>query len=346
MAAGEVQTASESEDLKKIFNPDGKKEKRYAFGFKTQVYWGNVIGIFIWHLLSFYYFITFPYLQHKGLVIWAFVLAELNLLSITAGVHRLWCHRAYKAKAPLRLLLAVLYYSTGENRIIQWVREHRCHHKYADTDGDPHNSQRGFFFSHFGWQMMRKHDAVINGGNTIDLSDVEADPIASFFDKRYVFFKTLFCFFLPVFVPVYFFDQDLKAAIITQWLMRYPYVVNMMFSVNSFAHTYGYRSYDKTIRPAENGIISLLMVGEGWHNYHHAFPWDYKASELGWALFNRTTFWINFFAKIGWAYDLREATPDHLKRIIERKGDGTHPIHGIAKKDDEIEVTQMPYAYE
>jgi len=40
-------------------------------------------------------------------------------------------------------------------------------------------------------------------------------------------------------------------------------------------------------------------VGEGWHNYHHVFPWDYKAAELGNYSVNLTTGFIDLFAKIG-----------------------------------------------
>ena len=48
-----------------------------------------------------------------------------------------------------------------QNSICQWVRYHRVHHKYAETDADPHNSNRGFFFAHIGWVMMKCHPEVI-----------------------------------------------------------------------------------------------------------------------------------------------------------------------------------------
>jgi len=60
------------------------------------------------------------------------------------------------------------------------VRDHRVHHRYTDTDADPHNSNRGFFFSHVGWLLMKKHPEVIRRGRRIDMSDVLADPIVTF----------------------------------------------------------------------------------------------------------------------------------------------------------------------
>jgi len=64
-----------------------------------------------------------------------------------------------------------------QNHIYEWVRDHRAHHKFTDTDADPHNSQRGFFFCHIGWLMVRKHPDVKIKGKSIDMSDIEKDPI-------------------------------------------------------------------------------------------------------------------------------------------------------------------------
>lgn len=69
-------------------------------------------------------------------------------------------------------------------------------------------------------------------------------------------------------------------------------------------------------------------MGEGWHNYHHSFPWDYKTAELGRYSVNLTTFYIDLFSKIGWAYDLKTPSTSLIKRVIEKRGDGSHQIWG------------------
>lgn len=102
---------------------------------------------------------------------------------ITGGAHRLWAHKSYKAKLPLRIILMVLQTLAFQNSIYEWVRDHRVHHKYTDTNADPHNSKRGFFFSHMGWLLCRKHSDVKNKGATIDMSDLEADPVVMFQDR-------------------------------------------------------------------------------------------------------------------------------------------------------------------
>lgn len=60
---------------------------------------------------------------------------------------------------------------------------YRVHHKFTETDADPHNARRGFFFSHIGWLMVRKHKDVFEKGASVDMSDLEKDPIVMFQKK-------------------------------------------------------------------------------------------------------------------------------------------------------------------
>lgn len=106
-------------------------------------------------------------------------------LGVTAGSHRLWAHRCYKAKWQLRLLLMLFQTMAFQNHIYEWVRDHRVHHKYTDTNADPHNSKRGFFFSHAGWLLVKKHEDVKEKGKTVIMKDMENDSIIMF-QKKYV----------------------------------------------------------------------------------------------------------------------------------------------------------------
>ncbi|XP_034944280.1 stearoyl-CoA desaturase 5-like isoform X2 [Chelonus insularis] len=251
-----------------------------------------------------------------------FFMTYVNILGVTAGIHRFWSHRTYKATLPVRILLALFFYSAGQMKIRQWSRQHRIHHKYADTDGDPHNARRGFFFSHIGWLVLEEKPEVDECRQKISVDDVLADPVVQFFDNNYAIMQTLCIAVIPSFIPWYFFNQDLKWSIISQVFIRYPLAIHITASVNSFAHMFGYRTYDKHILPTENFLIALATIGEGWHNYHHAFPWDYRASEFSNFFFNPTTSFLNLLAKLGLIYDLKYASKDHIEKVIDRKGDG------------------------
>lgn len=78
------------------------------------------------------------------------------------------------------------------------------------------------------------------------------------------------------------------------------------------------------MNPAENLMVAIGALGEGWHNYHHVFPWDYKTAELGTYGTNWTTLFIDTMAKIGWAYDLKTVSPKVVMQRANRTGDGSY----------------------
>lgn len=80
--------------------------------------------------------------------------------------------------------MSSLLFLSIQDDIYKWSRDHRVHHKYSETSADPHNAMRGFFFSHMGWLMVRKHPDVIEKGKKLDLSDLKADGIVMF-QRRY-----------------------------------------------------------------------------------------------------------------------------------------------------------------
>lgn len=81
----------------------------------------------------------------------------------------------------------------------------------------------------------------------------------------------------------------------------------------------------RSIKPSENVFVAWGALGEGWHNYHHVFPWDYKTSELSDYVGNVTTAFIDFMAKIGLAYDLKTVSTETIMKRSKRTGDGSHP---------------------
>ncbi|XP_063925279.1 acyl-CoA Delta-9 desaturase-like [Zophobas morio] len=284
--------------------------------YKLKIVWPNVLVLFLYHyfaILGIYYIFS---LQIKlGTVLFMFLLGRVAGLGITMGAHRLWCHKAYKAKLPLRIILCFLQTVTFQNCIYEWCRDHRVHHKFTDTDADPHNINRGFFFSHMGWLMVRKHPDVTKLGKTVNMSDLEADPVVRFQKKFYVVLAPVFSFVVPTMVPWYFWNEDLYVSFCTAAMFRYVVSLHFTWLVNSAAHIWGTKPYNRSIKATENKVVSSLTWGEGWHNYHHVFPWDYKAAELGTGD-NFSATCIEMMAKIGWAYDLRTASP---KMIQERR---------------------------
>jgi stearoyl-CoA desaturase (delta-9 desaturase) len=133
-------------------------------------------------------------------------------------------------------------------------------------------------------------------------------------------------------MPVYSWNESWTNSLFVATLFRYVFILNVTWLVNSAAHMFGNKPYDKFITPVENMTVAVLTYGEGWHNYHHTFPWDYKAAELKYFI-NPTTAFIDFFAKIGWATELKTLSNDIVKSRAMRTGDGSHPIWGWGDTD-------------
>jgi len=130
----------------------------------------------------------------------------------------------------------------------------------------------------------------------------------------------LFCFVLPTTVPHLMWGESLWTAYFTAAMFRYAFLLNVTWTVNSLAHMFGSKPYDRAIGPTQSLTAILFTAGEGWHNFHHSFPSDYRASEYPWRL-NHTTMFIDLFSMIGWAYDRNHSSPDAIVKKRQRCGD-------------------------
>lgn len=282
-----------------------------------EIVWKNIFKFIVLHGLALVSLTLLPSLCWQSWT-WLLVTYLISGLGITAGAHRLWSHKTFKAKFPLRVFLVVANSMAGENSIFIWSRDHRTHHKFSETDADPHNAKRGFFFSHIGWLCVRKHPKVISAGKTINMTDLASDSLIMFQHKHYMLCFLSSAFILPTLIPALAWGESLVTAYFIA-VLRYVSVLHFTWLVNSAAHMYGMKPYDKTIGPVENMGVSVVALGEGFHNYHHTFPYDYSTSEWGFNL-NFTTAFIDFMEMIGQAYDLRKVSQKTLEARILRTG--------------------------
>ncbi|KAG7168555.1 stearoyl-CoA desaturase 5-like [Homarus americanus] len=299
----------------------------------SKVVWRNAILFALLHMYSVYGLYLAIFAVKWKTIGFSVLLYFMAALGITMGAHRLWSHRSYKATLPLRVILAAFQTLSFQNDIFEWARDHRVHHKYSETDADPHNARRGFFFSHMGWLMYRKHPKVIEKGRNLDLSDLKEDAIVMWQRKHYVPVVLLTCFVMPTFLPWFFWEENAVNALMVAGFLRYTTVLHVTWLVNSLAHWVGNKPFDKSIYPSQNPVVAYLALGEGWHNYHHVFPWDYRTAELGGLVdYNITSLVIGFCSKIGLAYDLKTVTPEMIEKRANRTGDGSYVENAMKTK--------------
>ena len=247
--------------------------------------------------------------KYSPILYFDYTILHFSGFGITVGVHRLWSHRSYEAHWILRTVLMLCNSIANQGSIFHWARDHRVHHKFSETKADPHDATRGFFYAHVGWLIVKKDPAVVEAGRHMDFSDLLADPLVYWQKKLDPWFTLYMSFVWPAQVAAHFWGEDFWNAFFVAGALRYTVVLHFTWCVNSAAHLFGDHPYDVLSYPAENPFVSWCAVGEGWHNWHHKYPFDYAASEFGVSSqFNPSKLFIDCMAKIGLVWGRKRGT--------------------------------------
>ena len=236
-------------------------------------------------------------------------------MSITAGYHRLWSHRAYEAHWLVRLPLMLFGAMSLQNSTLIWASLHRVHHKNVDhVDLDPYSIRRGFWFAHMGWMLRDYPSAELDLSNVRDL---EKDPLLAFQHKHYLGLALFMNIGMPLLVGAAF--GDAWGFLLLGGLLRIVLNHHFTFFINSAAHWWGRRPYTLENSARDNDLISLVTFGEGYHNYHHLFQWDYR-NGIRWWQFDPTKWLIYGCSTLGLAWNLKRV-PEFLvqRAMLERQ---------------------------
>ena len=78
---------------------------------------------------------------------------------------------------------------------------------------------------------------------------------------------------------------------------------------------------NRNLQPAENFIINWISLGEGHHNYHHTFPFDYGDSEFSWwERYSPATLFIDVCVLLRLASKPKKPSKALIRKIVEAKG--------------------------
>ncbi|KAF8154570.1 delta 9-fatty acid desaturase protein [Crassisporium funariophilum] len=222
-----------------------------------------------------------------------------SMLGITAGYHRLWSHRSYNASIPLQLFLLFGGTSAVQGSCYWWARAHRSHHRHTDTDLDPYNTNRGLLWTHIGWMVFKSE---LRSGPS-DVSDLRKDPLLQWQHRNHLKLLIFFGCVLPTIIPGIFFD-DWLGGLCFSGALRLTIAHHSTFCINSIAHWLGSAPYDDAKSPRDHLLSAILTMGEGYHNFHHQFPMDYRNAFL-WYQYDPTKWFIALCGKLGLATHLR-----------------------------------------
>ncbi|MCB1672343.1 MAG: fatty acid desaturase [Gammaproteobacteria bacterium] len=228
--------------------------------------------------------------------------------SITAGYHRLWSHKAYRAHPLLRFVFALGGACALQNDVLTWASDHRRHHLHVDdNERDPYSAGRGFWFSHIGW-ILRRYESGLTDLNNV--KDLQKDPILRWQRKHYLILVLIMNISVPVLIG--WLHGDIVASLLLTGLLRLVLSQHVTYLINSLAHMWGRQPYNTTNSARDNGILALVTYGEGYHNYHHAFQWDYR-NGIRWWHWDPTKWLIRGLSFIGLTHDLRRCNPARIE---------------------------------
>ena len=254
---------------------------------------------------------------HPRDVILAVVLYAVTGHGVTVGFHRMFTHRSFTPKRPLKIALAIAGSMAVEGSIVSWVSNHRRHHMFSDRDGDPHSPHRygsgvaaqlrGFAHAHVGW-LFRGDD-----------SPPERFAPDLLRDRDVVFLSRLFPIFALVSLTIPFLAGwgmsgtvvGGLTALLWAGLVRMAVLHHVTWSVNSVCHMFGRRPFSANDRSANFAPLAVLSMGESWHNFHHAFPASARHG-AGPGQLDSSAALIRLFERLGWASKVRWPNPQRL----------------------------------
>jgi stearoyl-CoA desaturase (delta-9 desaturase) len=262
-------------------------------------------------------------------------------MSITAGYHRLWAHKAYEANPIVRFVLAVGGAMALQNSILHWCSDHRVHHRFVDQNGkDPYSAKRGFFFSHIGW-MLRDYQYQ-RYSDYANCKDLQKDAIVMWQHKYYLPIVLASNFGITAFLG--WLNGDIIGMLLLAGVFRLVAVHHVTFFINSLAHIWGKQPYTDKNSAKDNGIIAFFTFGEGYHNFHHIFEYDYR-NGIKWWQFDPTKWLISALSFVGMTKNLRRCPEERIEKarmtmIMQRTQQRIYTMQGA---DELLHKIQREY---
>ena len=293
-------------------NPE---EKRLAVHKKNErkIQWWSVTIIAGIHLAALAAFNP-NFFSTSGLILAIILYFVAGMLGVTLCFHRLLTHRSFQTFKWMEYFLTFCGVLALQSGPMQWVAQHRIHHKEADDEPDPHSPLVTFLWAHMGWLFMTVPGCHAYEEYSRFAKDLDRDPVQRFFDRYFFLLWVVFA------VAVYA-AGEIYGGLGVSWLVWGIFVRQVLlwhatWFVNSATHLWGYRNYQTDEESTNNWWVALISFGEGWHNNHHA---DQRSAAHGqrWFEIDITYYLVCLMGMLGLAWSINEPN----KRIIAKRID-------------------------
>ena len=249
---------------------------------------------------------TILYAVNSGVTWWEPVLCLTLLgtigLAIGSGYHRYFAHRTYECHPAVEAILLFFGAMALQNSALRWSRDHRDHHRFVDTDRDPYNIKRGALWAHILWIFYKEPP----DSRFTNVPDLLQNPRVMWQHRWYGLLGVGVGLGVPTLVGALF-GRPL-AGLLWGGFLRIVLVHHTTFLVNSIAHLYGSRPYSTEYSARDNWLLAFFTHGEGYHNFHHRFPSDFR-NGVRWYQWDPNKWTIQGLRLCGLARNLRVTPP-------------------------------------
>ncbi|MEA5514102.1 acyl-CoA desaturase [Nodularia sp. UHCC 0506] len=261
---------------------------------KLQINWVNTLFFLALHIGALFAFLPSNFSWNAvGVALLLYWIT--GGLGITLGFHRLVTHRSFQTPKWLEYFLVFCGTLACQGGPIEWIGTHRIHHLHSDTDPDPHDSNKGFWWSHIGWLIYHSPSHADVPRFTKDIAE---DSVYQFLQKYFILIQVALGLLLMYLGGWSFVVWGVFARIV--------WVYHCTWLVNSATHKFGYRSHDSGDRSTNCWWVAVLVFGEGWHNNHHAFQYSARHG-LEWWEIDLTWMTIQLLQLLGLATNVKLA---------------------------------------
>ena len=269
-----------------------------SFLFGTLILTLTAVPIYLWHYgIDWFQIALFLFMAYA------------TGMSITLGYHRLFSHITFQAKWPIKLFVLLFGAAAFENSVLMWCSEHRRHHKHVDhEEDDPYAISKGFMWAHIGWLIFK----LDNDEPYDNVADLERDPLVMWQDKYVQWIAVTVSFVFPTLLG-YLWNGGAGAlgAFLIGGMARVVAVQHSTFFINSACHYIGSRPYSVKCSARDSWFMALFTFGEGYHNYHHEFQYDYRNGVKPWQ-WDPTKWAIWLLSKLGLVNNLRRVPNEKI----------------------------------
>lgn len=274
--------------------------------------WGNLIFMVAYHLALFVSMPIYLYYWSPG---WDLLAATglvyiIGGIGITAGYHRFYSHRAFSPSKWFEPILLAMGTISVQGPVLEWASNHRMHHNHVDEEEDPYSINKGFWYAHILW-ILKKDPAKEFDPDVVP--DLMENGLLTFQKKYYG--PLMLAGNLLVIGTVGWALGNWIGALVFVGFLRLFLTHHSTYFINSLAHYWGDRPFSREHSAVNNFIISLLSFGEGYHNFHHTFPADYR-NGVRWYQLDITKYFIYLLERLGIVKETRRTDDVAIKKKL------------------------------